>query len=67
MMSEWKTIDSAPKDGTEILGYDPIGEGWVEIEWVVANVVDGGFWRETWTHERNDSISRWATLPEPPK
>jgi hypothetical protein len=60
-MSEWKTIDSAPKDGTEILGYDPIGKGWIEIEWA------DGFWRETWTHERNDSISRWAPLPESTK
>lgn len=65
-MSEPKTIDTAPKDA-EILGYDPLGEGWVEIEWVETTSGADGFWRETWTHERNDSVSHWTPLPEPPR
>jgi hypothetical protein len=43
-MSEWKTIDSAPKDGTRILGFGAMG---FEREHTVAtvcwNTVYGGW------------------------
>jgi hypothetical protein len=37
MMTEWKTIDSAPKDGTTIILFCPQGDGNPGSEWRVTS------------------------------
>lgn len=73
-MSEWKQIETAPKDGTSILLYsskEPITEGWFETSlewgrpcnswtngWETSNGCDVGYNRLYPTH--------WMPLPPPP-
>lgn len=69
----WRTIDSAPKDGTRILIWfvhanaayskDPIKEGWAaahEAHWIDHN---GGGW--TW-YGLCGVATLWQPLPAPP-
>jgi hypothetical protein len=67
-MSAWKTIDTAPKDGTDILGlffeggfcqvisYEEPTKARSEFCWVV---MDGA------TYHR-DAFTHWMPLPPPP-
>ena len=69
-MSEWLDIESAPKDGTEILGWSnrdyvlcwwvtgKDGEGWV-LGWETASGYDVG-WNFT-------TPIFWQPLPKPPE
>lgn len=66
-MSEWRTIDSAPKDYSDVLLYDPEDEGdnsgvllgWFDVEK-----------RQWYSHEINTpariSPTHWQPLPGPP-
>lgn len=73
-MSEWKTIDTAPKDGSEILIY--LGAPW--------NKPEKARWYEPWGNWQAGVIpsdpareerfgigsaipTHWMPLPEPPK
>jgi len=69
----WRTIDSAPKDGTPILAWtvhanakyskDPVGEGWAcvsLIRWIDFN---GGGW--TWNGLAGEH-THWRPLPAAP-
>ena len=66
---EWRTIDSAPKDGTSILLFCP-GEGGINVgHWSESLWVDqGGAW--IIYEARSDTIvlnpSHWQSLPPPP-
>ena len=65
-MSEWKTIDSAPKDGAKILA-SAVGDGWSAyniVWWRWHKNGKTGSWHttgSTWlpTH--------WMPLPAPPE
>lgn len=62
-MSEWQPIETAPKDGTYILGYgehDHRGHYIDAIHW----------WHDRWTIEWMSGFQRpthWMPLPAPPK
>ena len=65
-MSEWKTIDSAPKDQTEILVWDGM------FIWM-ARQNEFGYWstdqEEGFYLAKNEfvGLTHWMPLPEPPK
>lgn len=51
-MTEWKTIDSAPKDGTEVLLWSPM---W-EMSWgVVIGYYQQGPWAGVWVTSEGDA------------
>lgn len=74
-MSEWKPIETAPKDGTTILAWGrysdmPFTVRWKEKDW--QPVWDG--WPviqsagDSWTEYHSaDPISHWMPLPAPPE
>lgn len=67
MSDEWLPIDSAPKDGTEVLlwmppndefnwgGFMELAEYWVDSGWVGSR-----------THSPYDYATHWRRMPEPP-
>lgn len=61
-MSEWKTIETAPKDGTLVLLH---GKGYVKTGWFDDSIQIGNYpdWRWGLTFEP----THWMPLPEPPK
>jgi hypothetical protein len=60
--TEWMPIETAPKDGTYVLGYDPRAElaPLVQVYWA-----PDGFW--TCRFGRTWMPTHWMPLPEPPK
>jgi hypothetical protein len=67
-MKEWKSIESAPNDGTPILGFwmdgDYVGVGksyavtaFRDFEWISLDADDVVF----------NPPTHWMSLPEPPK
>lgn len=70
-MSEWMPIESAPKDGTEILVYCPGGSaGEVCVSAYLPNTVRGsgfGSIHSCCGYEIDVKPSHWMPLPEPPK
>ena len=73
-MSEWRPIETAPKDGTMILGFnvrDNNGYGLLE-ESEFPYVVVWDRRREAWIEAAGEQYHqffpiRWMPLPEPPK
>ena len=59
-MSEWEPIETAPKDGTHILGY---GEEWPEIAVVVYTT---GWDFYPYSDTDVGELSHWMPLPAPP-
>ena len=58
-MGEAATIDTAPRDGTHILGKDGF---WREM-WLVRDQYEGEFWRDEFDSEPEPT--HWAPLPAP--
>ena len=62
---EWHPIETAPKDGTEILAFD--GVCIENIKWM--NGI--GNWVTSWNHDVDYTINgdptHWMHLPEPPQ
>jgi hypothetical protein len=61
---KWISVDSAPKDGTKIIGYDPNTEE-IYIVWWNRHMGYG-----CWNYSGNQyipKISHWQKLPNPPK
>ncbi len=64
-MSEWKPIDSAPKDGTWILACEPGGE-WARVSW--GRTTSGSLtWCSARYHFRDGLFTHWQPLPTPPE
>lgn len=59
-MSEWQTIESAPKDGSQFLAYDSVG--FTTVCWW-----DGGEICAAWDGTVFTDATHWMPLPEPPK
>ena len=68
-MTDWQTIETAPRDGTTVLGYIPRSQfdvprrdvalvfwptNWQNPTWV--SIVDAGV----------EEVTHWMPLPEPP-
>lgn len=72
-MADWQPIESAPKDGTEIIawgmmrgdyGYTPDEPTWTGVRWTNAQ------WqvtKPTARHFAGFTPTHWTPLPEPPK
>lgn len=73
-MSEWKTIESVPRDETVVLLYCP--ESWdtkgVRVGWWhnAENALEDGWYENEWaSHMLTDLYGKpthWMPLPEPP-
>lgn len=69
MTSEWKPIETAPKDGTRILIYEPMPadpRGWFDVvHWGYS----GRHHNEGWVDSEGAAScdgTHWMPLPEPP-
>lgn len=63
MREGWWPIATAPKDGTHILGYDPLGEARVVIRWDEI----GAAWIVCWDGSKNADVTDWCQIPDEPK
>ncbi len=60
MADEWQPINTAPKDGTTILGY------WCNGEMSPGSICDGE-WVPEWEQDQPWSMpTHWMPLPPPP-
>lgn len=73
-MNKWQPIETAPKDGSNILLYSP--DGIYEASWSLRYPpAKDGFWRplDLPSHgcgccgEPDDEPTHWMPLPEPPE
>ena len=65
MTLTWQPIETAPKDGRKILGFDPSLLGIVIAEWDRAGwYVDRG--SQDGLGFENTPLTHWAPLPDPP-
>lgn len=65
-MTEWRPIESAPKDGTRILAY--LGADYIEIAYWRESPTQSCWWIDAhappqWTWD----IKAWMPLPAPPE
>lgn len=79
-MSKWKLMNSAPKDGSNILGFEPAGEWTDDVDGWVGPMFwtdDEGWMAELLAEGRAEYPGcyaalpckpvRWMPLPEPPR
>jgi hypothetical protein len=77
MSNEWQPIETAPKDGTHIIGYDPsdsIYAGVKGIHWIPEEkrMFDGheitrkGYWAKSVHDCCVEKPTHWMPLPKPP-
>ena len=62
---DWQPIETAPKDGTHVLGYGPMDDGtyWMEdLYWYESMEA----WPITFMHGHGEP-THWMPLPEPPE
>ena len=78
MSNEWQPIDTAPKDGTQIIGYEPqdsIYGGVIGIQWIPqtskmyfgSEIKLGGYWAKSVHTQVVLKPTHWLPLPELPK
>ena len=67
-MSEWHPIETAPKDGTEILVYAYVSH-WCKQDRQIAVIArfDGYVWNSNLCCEPTIKPTHWMPLPVPPK
>ncbi len=74
-MSEWKSIETAPKDARACLVFCPVYRNIYVVTWVVPlgnggeRCVEDGFWAHfaNGSSPLRETPSHWMPLPEPPK
>ena len=72
MADRWQPIETAPKDGTVVLGFDPTRDddeedplgGMDFMRWMNAMDDEPAGWYDPSTHSMNPTL--WAKLPAPP-
>ena len=68
---EWQPIDTAPRDGTPILGFDPVRGNITTVSWLQSNGADDGYWNlcvcGAFADDGEWNPMYWMPLPEPPK
>ena len=65
-MTEWQPIETAPKDGTMVLSYEPRATKHKYKFMEFHRTKDGGSWKNV---AASGAVipSHWMPLPEPPK
>ena len=63
-MTDWQPIETAPKDGTEILVFNGNSIWLVETEYEMYPKDNGC---GCCSHSIHDEVTHWMPLPEPPK
>jgi hypothetical protein len=75
-MKEWAPIETAPKDGTKIIGYQPKTDDEGEIinvmEWMPRQSWHRSDFTGLWVEAHGEQYesykpTHWMPLPEPPK
>lgn len=69
--SPWQPIESAPKDGTEILVAGPTPGHSRDGAYISVGMFDDGLWWSSWWEEREEENAlfpptHWQPLPPPP-
>jgi len=67
-MSGWQPIETAPRDGTKILGTRLDGRNWeIEVIWLQQGRVELWDTYNGWLEDNlEDGPTHWVPLPEPP-
>ena len=61
-MTDWQTIETAPKNGDKLLGFNKKSKTYYVIKWAVK-----GMLKDNWvSREGLKSPTHWMPLPEPP-
>jgi hypothetical protein len=66
--TEWQPIDTAPKDGTKILGYCDYEKECSVIQWceyIKYNGTKLSYWEKV-DPESETTVTHWMPLPKPP-
>lgn len=67
--TQWRTMESAPKDRTAFLAYIPTRHGYVarqDVAIIHWSEWGGGAWEEQSGHKLSDKPAHWMPLPLPP-
>lgn len=63
--SGWQPIETAPKDGTKILGYSPYWDVGT-IRWQTSQSGISGFWDVSTRFAHSNAITHWMPIPALP-
>lgn len=63
----WQPIETAPKDGTQILAFDKVCKDCVVLIWSASDEdEDDHCWRVQWNGDEDPDCKFWMPLPAPP-
>lgn len=70
-MTQWQPIETAPRDGTDIIGasYWLMGDGVYRLGWLAEGYLDGDVWvfaSFDLDADEYNAPTHWASLPDPP-
>lgn len=66
---DWQPIETAPKDGTAVLGFTPERAGYVatqSYEIIHWSGWGGGVWENVTGYKPSCRFTHWMPLPKPP-
>ena len=75
--NEWQPIETAPKDGTDIIGYIPSDNMWGGVmglkwhepqtkKWDGREIIIDGYWCKSVSTQSVCNPTHWMPLPTPP-
>ena len=62
---QWQPIDTAPKDGQEVIAFHPDFDTQYFVRWVQPEG-QAGCWYEDFAMKSMSGFTHWSPLPEPP-